>query len=175
MHARTRDRTLFGVLAVAYTLFMLLIAYVVSQKVTLPDYVGAVIPVVAVMAAARGFRLQRKAIFIAITFGGLVIIGLIGEYLGLNQHYYGSLDLATVPLSTLLPRGLDPAGDPLVFPFLMLVAFVGRHPRRLWESKHYSRVRRSSSHRHHHHRHEAPSQEPAPADAQDPPSEPQAG
>ena len=159
MHRVTRDRLLFGVLAIAYTLLMFILAYVVSQKYALPEYLGAVIPVIAVMAAARGFPLQRKAVFILITLAGLFLIDLAGYYMGLDRFASAPVDLATMPLTTLIPTLIYTTGVPFAYPFLVLAFFVGRHPSRLWSSRHISRAMRTHHHHKHPHSHEHAPQE----------------
>ena len=161
MHRVTRDRLLFGVLAITYTLLMFVLAYVVSQKYALPEYLGAVIPVIAVMAAARGFPFRRKVIFILITLAGLFLIDLAGYYLGLDRFTTAPADLQTMPLTTLIPAVIYATGVPFAYPFLVLAFFVGQHPSRLWSSRHISRALRTRHHHEHPHSHEHSEQEPA--------------
>jgi hypothetical protein len=149
MRSSTRDRLLFAGLAVAYTLAMAIAYYLIERRIDLPDFAGAVIPVVAVMAAARGFPLRRKVIFICGTLGGIVALEAIVRLSGLDPSAAAAANIRTTPVTVLIPSLLYTTVIPFVYPVMALVLFVGSHPTRLWESRHYH----GSGHKHHRHSH----------------------
>lgn len=147
MRAATRDKLLFVGLAAAYSLALFLLFYALSRRITIPDLAGAIIPVIGVIAAARGFPWRRKAVYLGYTLAGLVVLYAFLAFSGADRSVVAPLDIRDTPITALVPNLIYTVVIPFVYPVVILLLFVGNHPTRLWESRHYH----GGGHRHHNH------------------------
>lgn len=90
------------------------------------------VPVVSAMLCARGFGWKRKAVYVAVTLGVYLLVGVAAGVTGF--HAVAARELNSVGPFPSVPTMLYLAFL-TVFPLVMLVLFVGRNPALLWERK----------------------------------------
>ena len=109
-----------------------------ASRVYVPGAVGFLVPAVSVMACALGVGWRRKTLAIALMLGGFTVFDVVTRATGIQT-------LASKPLAggfaeqAVLVGGIVYAMVPLVYPFAVLVLFVGRRPSLLWTGREPSR------------------------------------
>lgn len=130
-----RDKVVFGVSAVLISIALyvpLWWARSTGARITAYD-TGFVVPVLALMLAARGFGWPRKAAFLAGTVVGFLLIETLASVTGVGGVAAAapgsSAESVAFALGTLYVALV------VAFPLSMLALFVGRRPTRLWSAE----------------------------------------
>jgi len=95
-----------------------------------PQVAGFLIPTLAIMLAAQGVPLRRRARYAVITAAASVGVGVIGSVAGLDHLSVSGFSFMTRPLQSAL--GLAYSCLVIGMPVVVLIVFVGRRPSVLW-------------------------------------------